>query len=58
LTFRPDFGNPDGSDLYPEVGITGTPVIDLVSQTMYLDAFTHEGHVIRSPASCSEYSGR
>ena len=32
-----------GLDLYPDVGITGTPVIDLDSQTLYLDAVTHEG---------------
>ncbi len=29
-------------DLTPEVGITGTPVIDPASGTMYLDTFTYE----------------
>src|SRR5205814_5675149 len=43
LTPNPDFGNPNGSDLYSEVGITGMPVIDLGSQTMYLDVVIHEG---------------
>jgi hypothetical protein len=27
----------------PEVGITGTPVVDLSSGTLYVDAFTHDG---------------
>lgn len=39
--------------IVPEVGITGTPVIDLVSQTLYVDAFTVDGggnysHVIHA----------
>jgi hypothetical protein len=40
-----DFGNRYGgfNEILPEVGITGTPVIDLASGTLYVDAFTHEG---------------
>src|SRR3984893_10375480 len=38
-----DFGHPTGANIYPDVGITGTPVIDPNSQTLYVDAFTHEG---------------
>lgn len=45
VTPNNDFGNRYGPyhDLNPEVGITGTPVIDPVSGTIYFDAFTHEG---------------
>jgi hypothetical protein len=44
-TPNPDFGNRYGGfqEIAPEVGITGTPLIDLASQTLYVDAFTHEG---------------
>ncbi|MCA9234075.1 MAG: hypothetical protein KDA44_01295 [Planctomycetales bacterium] len=38
------FGNRYGPyhDINPQVGITGTPVIDLATNTMYVDAFTHD----------------
>ncbi|HWX19001.1 MAG TPA: chitobiase/beta-hexosaminidase C-terminal domain-containing protein [Candidatus Binatia bacterium] len=45
VTPNNDFGNRYGAyhDIRPEVGIVGTPVIDLGSGTLYVDAFTHEG---------------
>jgi hypothetical protein len=45
ITPNSDFGNRYGAyhDIRPEVGIVGTPVIDLATGTLFLDAFTHEG---------------
>ena len=44
-TPNPDFGQRYGgfNEITSEVGITGTPVIDLASQTLYVDAFSQEG---------------
>jgi hypothetical protein len=41
--FGTRYNNGQYLDITPEVGITGTPVIDLASSTMYLDSFTHQG---------------
>ena len=47
VTPNPDFGTRYNggqyTDITNEVGITGTPVIDVASGTLYVDAFTHEG---------------
>jgi len=45
LTPNDDFGNTYGPfyAISPHVGITGTPVIDPVSGTLYVNVFTHEG---------------
>jgi hypothetical protein len=47
VTPNPDFGTRYNggqyTDITNEVGITGTPVIDLATGTLYVDAFTHEG---------------
>jgi len=45
VTPNNDFGNRYGAyhDIRPEVGIVGTPVIDLGAKTLFVDAFTHEG---------------
>jgi len=45
MTPNPDFGNRYGgfTQITPEVGITGTPVIDLPTRTLYVDSFTVEG---------------
>ena len=41
---NPFFGNRYGPyhDINPQVGITSTPVIDLATNTMYIDAFTND----------------
>jgi hypothetical protein len=43
VTPNSDFGNRYGpySDIFPEVNVTSTPVIDLASGIIYVDAFIH-----------------
>lgn len=43
-TPNPNFGNRYGgfNEITPEVGITGTPVIDLSTRTLYVDAFSQD----------------
>src|SRR5438105_1796899 len=44
ITPNSDFGNRYGPyhDTRPEIGIVGTPAIDLASGTLFVNAFTHE----------------
>jgi hypothetical protein len=42
ISTNSEFGSVNYTDLIPEVGITGTPVIDAVSGTLYVDVLTRE----------------
>jgi hypothetical protein len=43
LDFGTRYNGGQFTDITNEVGITGSPVIDLASGTLYVNAFTHEG---------------
>lgn len=53
--------SPDCSDLYPYAGITGTPVIDLNSGTLYVDtklaSGSHELHALNISTGAEKFGG-
>ena len=60
----PPSSNVIGTDIIPELGITGTPVIDPVSGTLYVVSFTQEGssfflrlHALDVTSGAEKYGG-
>jgi LysM repeat protein len=60
----PPSSNVIGTDIIPELGITGTPVIDPVSGTLYVVSFTEEGssfflrlHALDVTSGAEKYGG-